>query len=315
MAPAYSWFLALRYLLARWVNVLGMAGVAVAVWALIVVIAVFSGFIHEIRGHIRGATADLVLTGVDHETSYEDVREILENDPDVLSTAPRLQHFAILFPYGTLRKRILRTGATGSSPLQSNFVILVGVDPERESKTTEFRTWLENQPIQETRRADEKPPYQVEDLDRPFGVSEELHKLALMRARQQVAPGPMLSTGPGILLSYRRMLRGERMAPGQLVDVISVETQKTKGQQVIPLIRKPFVVAGAFETRQRVFDELNTFVHIDVLRGMLGHDPDTWDSVDIVTEVAIKVRPEADLMEVKNRLMTRSDTSCAAAWC
>ena len=41
MIPAYSGFLALRYLRTRWVNILGTLGVAVAVWALIVVIAVF----------------------------------------------------------------------------------------------------------------------------------------------------------------------------------------------------------------------------------------------------------------------------------
>ena len=53
MAPAFSWFLALRYLVTRWVNLIGMMGIALAVWAMIVVVAVFSGFIGDTKRGIQ----------------------------------------------------------------------------------------------------------------------------------------------------------------------------------------------------------------------------------------------------------------------
>lgn len=302
MAPAYSWYLALRYLLTRWVNVLGMAGVAVAVWALIIVIAVFSGFIQEFRAAMRGATADLLLADVGQDTSYQAVRAVLEDDPDVECTSPRLVHYGILFPYGTRRQRTLLTGATGSRPLQLNFVTLLGVDPEHERRTTDFGTWIENGPMDPRLRWDGDPPYQVEDLEHPLEISESLHKLALRRAGQNVLPGPMLSTGPGILLSYRRMLIGERMEPGQLVDIVSADVRhREDGEPWVLKMRMPCVLGGGYETRHRVFDEFNTIIHIDDLRKMLGYD-DPFDSVDVVSEVAIRTRPGADLEAVKARL-------------
>jgi len=306
LAPAYSWYLALRYLLTRWVNVLGMAGVAVAVWALIVVIAVFSGFIEEFRSAMRGATADLLLTDVSRDTSYKQVRAVLEDDPDVESTSPRLVHYGILFPYGTRRQRTLLTGATGSRPLQLNFVTLLGVDPERERQTTEFGTWIESGPSDPSLRWQGDPPYRVEDLDRPLQISDRLHKLALRRAGQTVLDGPMLSTGPGILLSYRRMLIGERMEPGQLVDIVSADLRHRDGEEPwVMKMRMPCVLGGGYETQHRVFDEFNAIIHIDDLRRMLGHD-DPFDSVDVVSEVAIRTKPGADLDAVKARLSSRT---------
>ncbi len=97
MPAAFSWFLATRYLVTRRVNALGVGGVAVAVWALIVVIAVFSGFIGEIRDSIRTSSPELLLTNLapDRDHSYEALREVIEADQDVLATAPRLSHYGI----------------------------------------------------------------------------------------------------------------------------------------------------------------------------------------------------------------------------
>ena len=49
----YRWFLAVRYLLQRPINVLGVIGVTLGVWALIVVVSIFSGYIVEVRSHTR----------------------------------------------------------------------------------------------------------------------------------------------------------------------------------------------------------------------------------------------------------------------
>ena len=55
----YRYALALRYLLSRPINLIGMAGVVLGVWAMIVVVSIFSGFLKEVRAHIRAATSDI----------------------------------------------------------------------------------------------------------------------------------------------------------------------------------------------------------------------------------------------------------------
>ena len=297
LAPTYSWFLALRYLLARWVNVLGIAGVAVAVWALIVVIAVFSGFIAEIREHIRGATADLVLADVNERCSYEAVRQVLERDPDVVATAPRLQHYAVLFPRGFgAQKPIVYTGAMGGSPLRYNFVNLIGVDPQREARTTSFGEWLRLE-------GEDGAAYAVADPSRPLAVSEGLYRRAQALAGRPLPQGELLSTGDGLLLGLRRMERGEPMEPGEVVDVVTARPARTQsGDETVKKIRRQCVITGGYSTRYRTFDESNAFVDIDWLRELLGQGRLVRGSVDLVSEVAIRVRPGADLQVVRHRL-------------
>jgi ABC-type lipoprotein release transport system permease subunit len=103
----FSWALALRYLQRRWVNVLGTIGVIVAVWSLIVVRGVFTGFIEDIRTDVRRSSPDLLVTSLPHGTSFASLEEALKGDPDVVALAPRLRH------YGTFFQR------TGNSALQS----------------------------------------------------------------------------------------------------------------------------------------------------------------------------------------------------
>lgn len=290
MAPAYSWFLALRYLLTRWVNVLGIAGLTVAVWALIVVIAVFSGFIGEIREHIRSATADLSLVGVDEHASYEAIAAVLERDADVVSTAPRLQQQAILFPYRSLARRVNTTHAAEPHPLAFNCVDLIGVDAARERRTTGFAGWLDAAPAN----------YRVEDPARPFDVAVQLPRGARPEA------GALLRNDPGLLLSVKRMSEPELLTVGQPVDVVSVYFERLivngERKEKAKRIARPFAITGAFETKHRFFDDTTTFVDIEVLRSMLGQSADDPDSVDLVTEVAIRTRPDADLQAVAARL-------------
>ena len=87
MIEASSWFLARRYLLTRWVNVLGVLGIAVAVWALVFVTSIFSGFIAEIRDGTKEASPDLLVTGLPEEASYQALAPVLAADEDVVATA------------------------------------------------------------------------------------------------------------------------------------------------------------------------------------------------------------------------------------
>ncbi len=60
----YRYFLAIRYLLSRPINVLGMIGVTLGVWALILVVSIFSGFLKVFRAHVQSATADVSVLAI-----------------------------------------------------------------------------------------------------------------------------------------------------------------------------------------------------------------------------------------------------------
>ena len=100
MPATFSWFLALRYLVTRWVHLLGMCGVAVAGWAMIVVIAVMSGFIEGMTDSIHNASPDLRITKLKPGCTESQVRPFVEADPDVVRVAPRILQDAMVFPYG-----------------------------------------------------------------------------------------------------------------------------------------------------------------------------------------------------------------------
>ena len=51
----YRLFLAIRYLLTRPINLLGMGGIAIGVWALVVVVSLFSGFLQVIEEHVQAS--------------------------------------------------------------------------------------------------------------------------------------------------------------------------------------------------------------------------------------------------------------------
>ena len=75
-----------------------MLGVAFAVWAMLIVDGVFTGVVADIHTDVRRSSPDLLLTDLPHDTGYEPLRALLEADPQVKSTAPRLRHHGLLQP-------------------------------------------------------------------------------------------------------------------------------------------------------------------------------------------------------------------------
>ncbi|MGA0059580.1 MAG: ABC transporter permease [Planctomycetota bacterium] len=292
MIPAYSGFLALRYLRTRWVNILGTLGVAVAVWALIVVIAVFSGFISEIRQSIRIATPDLLATGFDAEASFEELDALIRADEDVVGTAPRLRHHGMYFPYGRLGQHLQQTRGMVTSPLAFDFVELVGIDAEREKETTGFRTWIEKGAAHGFAPAVPDDPLEV-----PVALEEKWRR----EARQPGTPGPLLKASPGVLVSSRRA-RASQLDLGQQLSVVTARFVDRGEDTDLVQVRRYFTISGCFETNHQILDETTALVGIDALREMLGQHPDDPFAIDLVSDVAIRVRPGADPATVAARV-------------
>src|SRR3990170_2998552 len=126
----YEWFIGLRYLKAKRkqtfisiITIISIAGVMVGVMALIVVLAVMSGFEKTLKEKILGTQAHLVLLkttqgGMD---GYEEARKKVEETKGVVSAAPFIVSQVML-----------------SSESNVFGVVLKGIDPDRVGKVTEL---------------------------------------------------------------------------------------------------------------------------------------------------------------------------------
>jgi len=126
----YEWFIGLRYLKAKRkqtfisiITVISIAGVMVGVMALIIVLAVMSGFEKTLKEKILGTQAHLHLIkasqeGMDH---YQEVTKRVEETKGVVAAAPFIISQVML-----------------SSESNVFGVVLTGIDPDRVGRVTEL---------------------------------------------------------------------------------------------------------------------------------------------------------------------------------
>lgn len=122
---SFESFVAKRYLMSQSKGVfslittlIGVLGVAVGVAALITTLAVMSGFQNDIKKHIIGAQAHIMVIGQMPDGRYQKIQEQIAGIAEVLATAPTIYGQAIL-----------------SYAQSSHGVIIRGLDKEQESKT------------------------------------------------------------------------------------------------------------------------------------------------------------------------------------
>ncbi|MFO1051570.1 MAG: FtsX-like permease family protein [Planctomycetota bacterium] len=298
MIRAFSAFLALRYLLSRWINLLGMFGVLLGVWAMIVVIAVFSGFVSDIRDNTHRATPDLLFAGLKPGTSFAAIDAAIHEDGDVVATAPRLRHHGMYFPHGRRGQWLQTTRGMPQSQLTFDYLELLGVDPERERATTRFDEWLAAIDLETERVTDRKQPFRVQ-------VAEE--EARCMQSGDAIGPGPLLSASPGIVLSKRRF-ESSRLSRAQRIDILTGRFWYGESDADLLAVRRIFAISGVYETKHRIFDETVAMVSIDSLRDLLGlptDDPFATGPTDVVSDVAIRVRDGVDARAVGARLTAR----------
>ncbi|MBX3463365.1 MAG: ABC transporter permease [Planctomycetes bacterium] len=314
MIAAFSPFVALRYLLTRRINLLAMLGVTFAVWASILVDSVFTGFVGEIRRDVSRATPELILTDLPLDTGYEPLRSALEADDAVAATAPRLRHHGLLQPVRTPGGRA--PGAEGAElhfdHMQSGFALLLGIDPLREAAVTPLHEWVARSETVLAARHVALPASAVLDEPDPLRraqllVPDDVEWLARRRAGLRVdgARAEHRSTWPGVLLGWRRLAYAPWLREGDPLDLLSAASVPTTGgAPQLRTHRLRLAFAGWFATSYRAFDETTALLPIEALRTMLGHDLADPDSIDLVTDVAIRLHPAArgDLGAVARRL-------------
>lgn len=116
----YEWFISLRYLRAKHkqgfislISLISVAGITVGVIALIVVLAVYSGFTDGLRDQILGVNSHLIIQRFGGSISqYQSVRERILDVRDVTGATPYLYSQTLV-----------------SSSYGGNGVVLRGIDP------------------------------------------------------------------------------------------------------------------------------------------------------------------------------------------
>jgi len=128
----FELFVGFRYLKAKrkhrfisFITLISLAGVALGVMALIVVLAVMSGFEREMKEKVIGVYSELTIEVRPAMRGYGDVIRNAEQLPDVVAAAPYI-----------LGQVIIR-GAR-----QARGVVVKGIDPVREGRATALRKYI-----------------------------------------------------------------------------------------------------------------------------------------------------------------------------
>ncbi len=123
----YKLFLSLRYLRAKKVLIFAVAGVAVGVMALIVVLSVMEGFDRQLRGWIRGALSDLIVEGMSRYgvSDYKDTVSRILEIPHVKACSAYVETVALVRAAGA-----------------SDWCMVRGIIPKEEAKATDFGKYL-----------------------------------------------------------------------------------------------------------------------------------------------------------------------------
>lgn len=262
----YRLFLAIRYLLTRPINLLGMAGITISVWALVVVVSLFSGFLQVVEHHVHEASADISIVGLPTWTRWSSVKKALADEPNVAGLAPRLVHYGMIARPGHRPPPAPLPGRGALHGGDQPFLFVQGVDPVAEATVTGFGGWLAHPDIPRDLRADGD---------------------ALARRDGR----------PTVLLGLERMRR-EGLRKGDVVVLTTAQLRSDEDGNKTPVKKQlELQVGGAFKTAHSGFDGNTVFVHESTLRELLFPD-----QPDLVQEIAVRVVDQSTLEDTADRL-------------
>lgn len=139
--------IALRYLKARRkqaflsvVSLIAVLGFTLGVMALIVALALMTGFQEDIQDKILGASAHIMVYSSSSRgiSDYRNIMHVVSSDPAVLSVSPVVYGKVMIYSGG---------GANG--------IIIKGIDPSQEGKVTELAAKIDKQILAELRNPGE----------------------------------------------------------------------------------------------------------------------------------------------------------------
>lgn len=250
----YRRFLSLRYLRARKTNWIGVAGIFVAVTALILILSIMSGFLHESRGHLRGNLADVMIaprmefplasTGQYPEADPAVALERVRAHPRVAAACAQLTWVGMLLRDNGARR--------AQNPMSGDLALvsLVGIDVADEFTTSDLRANLHP--------PEEPDPYHhfdpVADVDDPFATPPGYEP--------DGAPKPAVVLGAQLAAAWG-LFRGDE------VEIVTATFDEYGDISETP-INRTFVVAGTFRTGHNEMDLERVYMEREVLADMLA---------------------------------------------
>jgi lipoprotein-releasing system permease protein len=278
----FKLFLAARYVLSRRVSYLGMAAIAVAVGALIVVVSVMNGFLNETRTLVRGTTADVIVTPV-QDTAHgqpaprQALEQVTRAQPGVIGAVARLIRPAIVKVYDS-STLILNL----SQFADLSFVTALGIDVEAEKPVSGLELYL----------------HQVEDASRR--VADPAKPFAFERGRIR---DPRLRTSdlPRCLVGEDRM-ETLGLRPGDALMLVTMSDKQDITSETIKPSTQTFVIAGAFRTNHHPFDMASVFVERDAFLDWTGTTTE-------VSELYVRVDDGLDPAIVRDSLQASLDNA------
>lgn len=285
-------FLSLRYLRARKASWIGIAGIFVAVAALVMILSIMSGFLAESRNTLRGNLADLVIQPGrnahvvgedgkfrDRATDLDEMLEIVRAHPRVEGAAPQLQWYGLFMPAG--RERAFQR------PLQEaiNLVEMVGVDIESEGSASTFDQSLVEEYADKPDVGATCTVGRVDDPAAPFTP---------VRSRRQRRGRPATPILVGENLAYQWSL-----SRGEIVTLFSV-TLDENGEPNEEPAKADFQIVGSFRTKDNEMDSRRIYMDRRDLADFLQQYDPSW------TSLLVKVEDyERDKNDVRNDLWTK----------
>ncbi len=130
----YRFTLSFKYLVSRrWLNGICVAGIALGVMLLILVLSVMDGFQDQLKATLRGSLSDIIITPLRRDSrdaiDFDRLEAALaDREPDIVAVAPQLHDFAIVAP---VDRRDVKAGAQ-----------VFGVVADKEKEVSQFSKYL-----------------------------------------------------------------------------------------------------------------------------------------------------------------------------
>lgn len=247
----YTVFLAWRYLTRRLLSLVAVFALGAAVWALVLMPSVMSGFQEEFHARLRGTLSDLSIWSARPFAIPDDpaIMTYLAGLPNVAAVAPYLEHPG-------LNRRVDKI----------DYCFLRGVIPEREAQVSVFRDMLvsERDAFLEIEGYELRSPAEKADLDLlAEGMSDTVDADAIFdRMRHGDPEAPDL---PGIVVGiyFAKSYRGGL----QVGDVLRLTTASGEGEVAED---KRFTVVGFFRAGHHETDRRVLYMSLKTLQEFIG---------------------------------------------
>ncbi len=273
----FRYFLSLRYLLSRPTNWIGVAGIFVAVAALILILSIMTGFLTQHREFLRGNLSDLVVQpffdrdiepGVRPDRDPQRAIDLIAEDEAVSGVSPQLVWYGMIIPTAK------EVGLTDPSARSLVLVSYYGVDIPAEYGVSDLEEHLVR---------DDDNPFGPRDIDDPFALPANY--------RPDGRPGTPVILGVQLANSWG-------LIPGDEVQLTTGSTDPETGQ-FREAINRVVVVVGTHRSQNNGQDLERIYMRRDDMADWLGR-PQGY------SQIAVKLHDyEGEAETFRSRAWTR----------